>query len=245
MNGGKTTEINQPLRAGSPKSRRAAFIQLGEREMKKLILSNLLLTSMLGAMMVCLLSVFPFPAFAQEDEKNAKNLYLARARNPKRGRPGVKITIELDRDGATKMVPLDYSFRSGDKVKFHFETNFNAYVKVINIGSSGALQLIYPYRGATEFVSRTKDYAIPQGGRWFEFVNNPGTEQLTFVFSSRPLAGGDQQKPLADLNSLSLEIGKDFKLVQDTQGSENSAYGVVPARLARKPIGIRINLSHQ
>jgi hypothetical protein len=230
-------------RASTAKTPRSP--RIGEHEMKKPILSNSILGSILGATMVCLLSVFPFPAFAQEDEQNAKNLYLARARNPKRGRPGVKVTIELKRNGVTQKVPMNYSFRGGDKVKFHFETNFNAYVKVINIGSSGALQLLYPYPGATEFVARTKDYAIPQGDRWFEFVNNPGTEQLTFVFSSRPLAGGDQQEPLADLNSLSLEIGKDFKLVQDTQGSENSAYGVVPARIARKPIGIRINLSHQ
>jgi len=34
-------------------------------------------------------------------------------------------------------------------------------------------------------VTKTKDYAIPQGGLWFEFDRNQGTEQLTFVFSSQ------------------------------------------------------------
>jgi hypothetical protein len=227
----------------------------------------------LVAMLALLLGAFSFTAFAQADEQNAKNLYLAHARNTNRGRPGVKVTIELRRDGVTKKVPLNYTFRAGDKVKFHFETNFNAYVKIINIGSTGTPQLLFPYRGATELVARTKDYAIPQGDLWFEFDDNPGTEQLTFVISSQPLrvesqmastaprpnqgsvtptrpnpspqSGGNEQQALADLNSRSLENGKDFNLVQDTQGDENCAYGVAPVQAVRKPIGIRINLRHQ
>jgi hypothetical protein len=249
------------------------------------------------AALAFLLTAFSGAAFAQEDEQGAKNLYLAHGRDSKRGRPGVKITIELKREGVTQKVPLNYVFSAGDKVKFHFETNFNAYVKVINIGSTGALQLLYPYRGAAEFVTRARDYAIPQGDLWFEFDRNPGTEQLTFVFSSQPLlaesqrdgaaprpdqggvtanrpghsarSNGDEQKALravidewlgtqssarsngaeqralADLNSLSLENGKDFNLVQDTQENGACAYGVATTQAVRKPIGVRINLRHQ
>jgi len=213
--------------------------------MKKLILSNSMLVSILGATLVFMLNAFSYHAFAQEDEQKAKNLYLAHARNSKRGRPGVKVSIELKRNGVTQKVPLNYSFRAGDKVKFHFATNFNAYVKIINIGSTEALQLLYPYRRATGFVARTKDYAIPQGESWFEFDKNHGTERLIFVFSSQPLTSGDRHKALADLIALSLENGKDLNLVHDTEGSENAAYGVVQAQTARKAIGISINLRHQ
>ena len=219
------------------------------------------------------LSVFPSAALAQDGEESAKNLYLAHSRDSKRGRPGVKITIELKRDGETRKVPLNYAFRAGDKVRFHFETNFNAYVKVINVGSTGALQLLYPYRRAPELALKGKDNAIPQGDLWFEFDRNPGTEQLAFVFSSRPLlvatkrrgaapgpdqgrvppdsagrstqSDGDDQQALAELNSQSLENGKDFNLVQDTQENDNCAYGVAPTQLLRKPIGVIINLRHQ
>jgi len=238
--------------------------------MKKLIplitMQALLLSVFSGA-------AFAQPSFAQEDEQSAKNLYLAHARDSKRGRPGVKITIELKRGEKMQKVPLNYSFRAGDKVKFHFETNFNAYVKIINIGSTGALQLLYPYSGANELVTRTKDYAVPQGDLWFEFDRNPGTERLTFVFSAKPLlaetqtasaaprpnqgsvtptrpshseqSNSDQQQALADLNSRSLENGKDFTLVEDRRENENCAYGVAPARILRKPIGVRIDLSHK
>jgi Domain of unknown function (DUF4384) len=220
-----------------------------------------------------LLTAFSGAASAQEDEQSAKNLYLAHDRDSKRGRPGVKITVELKREGVTRKVPMNYAFLAGDKVKFHFETNFNAYVKIINVGSTGALQLLYPYRGGAEFVTKTKDYAIPQGDLWFEFDRNQGTEELTFVFSSQPLLAetqshgaaprpnqgsvtpnrqnhsarseGDEQQALADLNSRSLENGKDFNLVQDSQENDSCAYGVASTQTVRKPIGVRINLRHQ
>jgi hypothetical protein len=219
--------------------------------MKKLILVAIGLASTL--------SVFSSGAFAQEE--NAKNLYLAHASDSKRGRPGVKLTIELKRGGLTRKVPMSYVFRAGDKVKFHFETNFNAYVKVINIGSTGALQLLYPYRDALEFASKGSDYAIPNGDFWFEFDQNPGAERLTFVFSSRPLpvetqsraaltpdsaqSGSDDQKALAELSSQSMENGKDFKLVHDSQENDACAYGVAMLQTLRSPIGVSINLRHR
>src|ERR687887_430918 len=78
----------------------------GKRKMKRLIIS----ISMLGL----LLTALSFSAFAQEEEDSAKNLYLAHARDLKKGRPGVKVTVELKRDGVSRKVPLDYAFRSGD-----------------------------------------------------------------------------------------------------------------------------------
>jgi uncharacterized protein DUF4384 len=209
---------------------------------------------------LALLLTFSTAASAQGDELSAKNLYLSYGGAPRRGRPGVKITIELKRDGVRRTVPLNYAFRAGDKVKFHFETNFNAYVKIINIGSTGDPQLLYPYRGAAEYVARTKDYSVPQGDLWFEFDRNPGAEQLTFVFSSQPFltpaknqnrpnrpaeSQNHEQHSLAGLSSASLENGKNLALVQDSQGNEHCAYGVATTQAVRKPIGVRINLRHQ
>jgi uncharacterized protein DUF4384 len=167
----------------------------------------------------------------------------------------------LKRDGVTRKVPLNYSFQEGDKVRFHFETNFNAYVKIVNGGSTGALQLLYPYQGAPELVVKKRVYSIPQRDLWFEFDRNPGVERLILIFSSQPLEAETQGAPsgqegatpgspgrselkqaLADLNSRALENGKDFTLVQD---KENSAYGVAPVALLKKPVGIRIDLRHK
>jgi Domain of unknown function (DUF4384) len=229
------------------------YFHRGEDAMK----SQILLVA--GAMLA--LALLPVGTFAQDGEQSAKNLYLVHARNAKRGQPGVKIAIELKRDGVTRKVPLTYSFREGDKVRFHFETNFNAYVKIINGGSSGALQLLYPYQGAPELVVKRKVYSVPRGDLWFEFDRNPGVERLVLIFSSQPLEAETQSGPsgpgegtpgppggsglkqgLAGLNRSALENGKDFALVQD---SENTAYGVAPGALLRKPIGIRIDLRHK
>ncbi|HKX27672.1 MAG TPA: DUF4384 domain-containing protein [Blastocatellia bacterium] len=221
--------------------------------MKRPMLSILLPGSLLGL----ILSACSLSALAQGQEPSAKNLYLAHARDARQGRPGVRITVELKRDGVSRKVPLNHPFRAGDRVKFHFETNFKAYVRIINVGSTGALQLLYPYRGAAELVSKTKDYAIPQGDLWLEFDRNPGREQLTFVFSSLPLqteprADRTAQRPapeseqqLAELNSRSLENGKDFSLVPGIREDASYAYGVAAAQTMRKPIGIRITLSHE
>jgi Domain of unknown function (DUF4384) len=257
MRDGETAGLSQPPRGGREKPSRGAHSNRRMR-MKKLIL---LITALAFT-----LSAFSGVAFAQEKE-SAKNLYLARIRQ------GVKVSIELKRDGETRKVPLNYVFRAGDRVKFHFETNFNAYVKVINIGSTGALQLLYPYQGAPERVESSRDYAIPRGDLWLEFDRNPGTERLTFVFSSRPLlaktqsrgaaprpnndsltpnrpnhsaqSNGDEQQDLADLNARALENGKDFNLVTDSQENHNSAYGVAKTRTVRIPIGVRIDLRHR
>lgn len=210
-------------------------------------MKNFFLLIMLQALF---LSAFSIHGYAQEDDQNARNLYLAHAKDSRKGQPGVKVTIELKRDGVSRNVPLGFNFRAGDKVKFHFETNFNAYVKVINVGSSGAFQLLYPYVGAPDLVTKTKDYEIPKGDLWFEFDNTPGIERLSFVFSSKSMASGardigNNQSVLRDLDSEALDNGRDLKLVQDTGSNENCAYGVVKVSTIQKPVGVRINLIHR
>lgn len=211
---------------------------------------------------------------AQHLESSSKNLYIAHSQNSRQGKPGVRITIRLNRNGRISTVPLSYNFRSGDKVKFLFETNFDAYVQILNLGTRGDFQMLYPYPGATERVSKLENNEIPRGA-WFEFDNVPGTEQLAFNFSSRPIpspAGSpspaqnsgnisssslpssvnsvsDQDLALQALNSRTLEAGlmtgKDFNLVPDRQGDEFCAYGVASQAQVEKVVSVKINLRHR
>ena len=159
----------------------------------------------------------------------------------------------MKRDDTVKSVPLNFAFRSGDKVKFHFEANFNAYVNILNNGTKGDWQTLYPYAGATEFVGQTKGYAIPRAADlWFEFDENPGTEQLVFIFSAKALAGAGKEP--SRLNELIANAGenvkaasqsKDFKLVSDARPAEVCAYGLASAQSLQKPLLIRVNLAHK
>lgn len=103
------------------------------------------------------------------------------------GRPGVRVRIELLRDGRARWVSTRTTFQAGDRVRFHFNMNFPGYVVIINTGSSGARTMLFPYEGVSNRVGLTADYTVPQGQAWFEFDNTPGEEQLTFIMSKREI----------------------------------------------------------
>lgn len=199
------------------------------------------------------------PFFAQ-DEENAKNLYLVRVSNPQKGQPGARIRIELLRDGQRSFVSRATTFKAGDKVKFHFETNFAAYVKILNVGTSGKLQLLFPYQGVSELVPKTKNFAIPSDSEddtgWFAFDHKPGKEQLAFIFSQQPLRSsrpaarqggsaksGMSQAELAALNAEATDVegAKDLYLVRE---EKNETYVCAKQQLIKKPLVLRINLIH-
>ena len=206
---------------------------------------------------------------APQDEQSAKDLYVAYSaphrQGAKRGRPGAKVRIELERGGNRGFVPVDTNFRAGDKVKFHFAVNFPAYVSIINLGSSGRLNLLFPYTASEEVAAVTRDYVVPRDpDLWFEFDIKPGVERLTFVFSAArimpPNSGGgghtmatgsgggavnpegDSQLALADLNSRALSNGKDLNLVQ---ASAEEGYVLANEQALRQPIGLQISLRHK
>jgi hypothetical protein len=153
--------------------------------MKKLITIVFLVAAVLTA-----------TGYGQGDDQ-ARDLFRAYAATGAKGRPGAKIRIELLRDGRRQFVPLDTVFRSGDKVKLHFEVNFPAYVEIYNHGSSGEIERLFPYQGSNSRVKVTSPYVVPsRATEWFEFDNTPGTEKLAFIFSRaqiRPAA--KPQKP--------------------------------------------------
>jgi hypothetical protein len=187
----------------------------------------------------------------------ARDMYLTYANNSgkktrkRAGRPGARVRIELRRDGVTRFVPVDTTFRAGDKVKFHFAVNFPAHISVTNLGSSGRLNSLFPYEGAPEVVAATKNYSIPhRSDLWFEFDNTPGTERLTFVFSAVRLTASsgtvnpnsDRQAELGDLNSQALANSKDLHIVQV---SSDESYVLCDEQRLRKPVGFQIILKHR
>ncbi|MGH9834095.1 MAG: DUF4384 domain-containing protein [Blastocatellia bacterium] len=226
--------------------------------MKKLISVVFLVTAVLTA-----------TGYGQEDDQ-ARDFFRAYAATGGKGRPGAKIRIELLRDGRRQFVPLDTVFRSGDKVKLHFEVNFPAYVEIYNHGSSGDVQRLFPYQGANSRVKVTSPYVVPnRATEWFEFDDTPGTEKLAFIFSQaqiRPAAkpqkpqgtqppkrpsdsvnpgaqsaGDETQQALNDLNSRALEEGRDLNRVQ----VRDEYYVFCDAPRLRRTVGVMIALKHR
>lgn len=199
-------------------------------------------------------------AFSQSEQLSSISLYNLHEQNSKRGQPGVQFSVELKRDGQTRFVPLNTVFKKGDKVKFYFKTNFNSYVRLINIGSSSSVQLLYPYNEKTpQLVTKSTQYSIPMEDHWFEFDETPGSERLIFIFSSQPIKNNDAQSEqpqflqddkkqntpqiAVNIDEQALKNGKDLKIVADKKS--NASYAVATHNLLSKPIGIRINLQHK
>lgn len=200
-------------------------------------------------------------AFAQSEE-DAKDLFRTHAVSANKGRPGVKIRIELLRNGQRQFVPLNTEFRSGDKVKLHFEANFPAYVEIYNQGTSGNVQRLFPYEGAASRVKVVSAYVVPRKAtEWFEFDDTPGTEKLAFIFSRAQIVASQyvaKKKPgavvnpgqseadktqlaLNDLNKSALEQGRDLNRVQVKD--EHYVFGN-PEKL-KQAVGVLIALQHR
>lgn len=197
-----------------------------------------------------------------QSEDDAKDLFRTYAANANQGKPGVKIRIELLRNGQRQFVPLNTEFRSGDKVKLHFEANFPAYVEIYNQGSSGNVQRLFPYETSTSPVRVVSGYVVPRKAtEWFEFDATPGTEKLAFIFSRVQITANQNvakknpgavvnpgqseadktQLALNDLNKKALEEGRDLNRVQVKD--EHYVFG--NAQKLQRAAGVLIALQHK
>jgi Domain of unknown function (DUF4384) len=130
--------------------------------------------------------------WAQGDKPSAKNLYESYIPNRPAarpaGRPGSKVWVELQ--NGRKMVPVDTKFYSGESIRLHLQVNYEGYLTVLNQGTTGELQLIYPRTAeqARTPLAKTKDFVIPtKAGRWLTFDDKAGVERLTVIMSAEPI----------------------------------------------------------
>ncbi len=94
------------------------------------------------------------------------------------------------RPGAAAEVDPDTVFRSGDRIRLSFEANADAYLYVVQRGSSGNWSVLFPsaeVEGGNNAVRRGVRYEIP-AGYWFAFDEQPGQEKLFLVLSRQPEA---------------------------------------------------------
>jgi hypothetical protein len=182
--------------------------------------------------------------------QNARDLYIGYGnpsaptndtanlkRVPKNGQPGTKVTIELQRDGKLKFVKPTHKFKSGDKIRLRFATNFDGYIRILNIGSSGRVNMLFPYKGANDRITPSTDFQIPNNNDWIVFDNNPGTEMLTVILSSVPFG---EDKDLMGLNNRATR-SRDLVI----QSDDDATYAVFGEASLREPIGFTLQLKHR
>jgi hypothetical protein len=143
---------------------------------------------------MCLSVIFALSAVGQE--QRTRDLYLSyKSGSSSAGQPGAKVVVALNRSDAIQMVSPDTVFHSGDKVRFHLSLNFNGYLAVLNKGTSGRINRLYPYPGAPKLAQASGEIVVPGKDAWFAFDETPGIEEVTFLMSKDPIEGVEEPIP--------------------------------------------------
>ena len=111
---------------------------------------------------------------------------------PNAGPTGLRYRMTQASSGGneTDVDPASAVFRAGDRVRLSFESNVDGYLYVVQEGSSGRWNVLFPNpdsNGGRNTIRRGAEYVVPPDG-WFEFDATVGTELLFVVLSKEPLS---------------------------------------------------------
>jgi Domain of unknown function (DUF4384) len=166
---------------------------------------------------------------------------------------GLKYWIELIEPGKpNERVTSSRTFRSGEKIRLHFESNADGHISIVHVGASGASMTLFPDASkklGDTTIRANVDRVLPSPNHWFRFDTNPGVERLLVFFASEPelLAASfpiRQTMDAAATNTLrrnAEELSGSKDLVVETV--EREATYVV--NKSRKLLALEITLDHR
>jgi hypothetical protein len=98
--------------------------------------------------------------------------------------------LRREENGKFVEVDPDATFRSGDRIRLHVDTNTPGYLYVVMQGSSGNWRLLFPsseVEGGSNRIEKGSAQQIPAGDTGqFVFDQQSGTEKLFLVLSRKP-----------------------------------------------------------
>jgi hypothetical protein len=102
---------------------------------------------------------------------------------------GIRYTVlKLASDNTPTEVPADTVFHSGDRIRFTIEPNAPGYLYIVNQGSDGTWQSMFPSADIDQGSNRVEGwhpYTMPPQSRLM-FDSTAGTEHLFIVFARQP-----------------------------------------------------------
>lgn len=105
----------------------------------------------------------------------------------------IDITVERSEGGSWKAVPPGFVFKKGDHVRFQVHTNFDGYLYVMDLGSSGQYTNLFP-REETGTENRIKSgsaYLVPATGASFRIDGPPGFDTVYWVMTPLQIGKGE------------------------------------------------------
>jgi predicted Ser/Thr protein kinase len=200
----------------------------------------------------------PFAA-ASTENASAKKLFVENAsRNL-----GLRYAMVQQTAGGEAEVTPDTIFHTGDKVRFLFESNIDGYLYVVQEGSSGKWDMLFPspqINGGANAVRKGQKYTIPSQG-WFAFRDPPGAERAFVFLSKEPLNSlpgfkepvtrneavgqGVVDDLRSKIKSRDLVFEKDSPVASGTPGQKNQSMFVANRDELGKSVSATIQLVHQ
>ncbi len=109
-----------------------------------------------------------------------------------------RIRVTVERQEATAWTPVNaaHVFEGGDKLRFRFSASIAGYLYVMNQGTSGTYELLFPRSdtGGDNRVEAGKDYIVPASQGWFKVSGPAGQDVVSWLVS--PVDLGKQYRPL-------------------------------------------------
>ncbi len=119
----------------------------------------------------------------------------------------IDLTLEKKEGASVRTVDPNYVFSAGDKIRFRLKSAVNGYLYVMDQGSSGSWQQLFPRDELAQSrrVASGKQYLVPASGSgWFQVAGPPGYDNVYFLVSpvdlgkSLPNSGRQQQSSTED-----------------------------------------------
>lgn len=97
------------------------------------------------------------------------------------------VEVAAGRDGAQR-IDADYVFRSGDRFRVAFKSDFDSFVYLFSRGTGeGSYARLFPHGGvqASNLVRPNFQVRVPDSGGWLTLDDRAGVERLVLVISNR------------------------------------------------------------
>jgi hypothetical protein len=197
------------------------------------------------------------PSPVRLDSSGRRPINPASDRDRQGGSVGLSYWIELQgpQGGPGSQVANGRIFRSGERIRLHFRSNVEGNIALIQLGSSGTSQVLFPNPGLKLTDSRLladEDRILPSEGSWLRFDDNPGVERLIVMFARRP---GDLDRFAKSPTLGAQETGSLVQTVQRVKGSKDllvetdsqtvGEVGTYAVNVVGQPVVLEIVLEHR
>ncbi|HEX8089424.1 MAG TPA: DUF4384 domain-containing protein [Blastocatellia bacterium] len=97
--------------------------------------------------------------------------------------------VAIHKEVENRLVPVlaTEAFKSGDRIRLEFESNFSGFVYIINVAPNGKTCLLFPHPSErNNAVNARQRYSLPQS-RMLRFNDDKGVEVLQVYMSRQPI----------------------------------------------------------